>query len=142
MKIKTEHLSKLIQFAGYTQNELAKRCGASRQAVNAWIKGDRNPKPANIKRLSEVLKCSMADIAEPEKPLEAAALRGDKFAQSELNKAIDPPTTPPDGLIHDLLTEWKKLNKKEKLKVLSYIEDLKNKGKGGNCLGEARTKVA
>lgn len=142
MKIKTERLSQLIQLAGYTQNELATRCGASRQAVNAWIKGERNPKPANIKKLAEVLKCSMLDIAESKKPLERVALNGDKFAQELLNKAADHPGTPPDGLTHDLLTEWEQLNKKEKLKVLSYIEDLKNKGKGESSLGEPETNVA
>jgi transcriptional regulator with XRE-family HTH domain len=142
MKIKKEHLKQLVQFAGYTQNELARRCGASRQAISTWINGKRNAKPANIKKLAEILKCSMADIAEPEKPLEKAALNGDKFAQSVLNKATDHPATPPNGLTHDLLTEWESLNKKEKLKVLSFVEDLKNKGKGGSCPGEPQTNVA
>lgn len=84
MKLKkTEFLSRLERI-GESRSDFARRCGISRQAITAWINGDRNPKPGNVKTMANALRCRIEDIAEPQTKLETVAAHGDKFAQDLL----------------------------------------------------------
>lgn len=84
MKLKkTEFLSRLERI-GDSRSDFAHRCGISRQSMSAWINGDRNPKPNNVKIMADALHCGIEDIAEPSTRLESVAIHGDKFASAIL----------------------------------------------------------
>lgn len=57
MKIKEIRLEK-----GYTQKQLADMVKVSRQQINSWENGTRNPKLPAIKKLAEALECEISDL--------------------------------------------------------------------------------
>lgn len=54
--------------ARLTQTELARQIGVGQSAVAQWEAGKNNPRLIVLKRMAEVLKCSIDDLAEPDKP--------------------------------------------------------------------------
>lgn len=84
MKLKKNIFLALLEQKGETQKDFAKNCGVSSQAISAWARGERNPKPSSVKRLAAALNCSVEDIVEFENKIELNALRGDKFAEAVL----------------------------------------------------------
>jgi transcriptional regulator with XRE-family HTH domain len=53
--------------ARLTQAELARLIGVGQSAVAQWEAGTNNPRLVVLKRMAEVLKCSIDDLAEPDK---------------------------------------------------------------------------
>lgn len=64
MNVRT--LKALLKARGWTQAELARRVGVSRQAVSQWLRGDEaNLQGRHLLRLSEALGVSVEDLARP-----------------------------------------------------------------------------
>ena len=82
MKLKKQEFLRRLEAAGESRALFARRCKLSRQAITAWINGERNPKPVNVRVMANALGCRIEDIAEPSTALETAAVKGDKFARS------------------------------------------------------------
>jgi transcriptional regulator with XRE-family HTH domain len=51
---------------GWSLTDLARESGLSRQTLSFLERGEREPRPANIARLAEVLGCTPAQLMEPE----------------------------------------------------------------------------
>ena len=59
-------LEALLKARGWTQAELARRVGVSRQAVSLWFRGvEANLQGRHLIRLSQVLGVSVEELAEP-----------------------------------------------------------------------------
>ena len=53
-----ERIIELREKKGLSQSELAEQIGVTRQAVNAYEKGTRQPSPAVIVNIAKVLDCT------------------------------------------------------------------------------------
>ena len=62
MKFNKEFLRDCHKYNGYTQEELARLIGVTKQAVQKWEQGEAIPRMAKIKRLAEVLKTSLDNL--------------------------------------------------------------------------------
>lgn len=62
MKFNKEFLRDCRKYNGYTQEELARLIGVTKQAVQKWEQGEAIPRMAKIKRLAEVLKTSLDNL--------------------------------------------------------------------------------
>ena len=82
MKLKKQEFLTRLERSGRSRAEFAHQCGISRQSITAWINGERNPKPNNVKIMADALLCGIDDIAEPMNGLEDRALKGDKFSRA------------------------------------------------------------
>jgi len=60
MKVLTDYL----QMAGITQADLAKRAGLNPMALNHFIKGRREPRIANLRKISEATGISIEKLVE------------------------------------------------------------------------------
>ena len=89
MKLKTQKLNFYMAQEGINYSQLSDRTGISRQAISSWINGRRDPMPYNVQKMAEVLKCSIADIAEAQDSLELVALHGDGFAREVIGMTSD-----------------------------------------------------
>lgn len=45
-----------------TQGEVAKACGITQGCYNHWEQGNRNPKPEMLRKLSQVLDCTIDEL--------------------------------------------------------------------------------
>lgn len=54
-----QNIAKLRKNIGMTQEQLAEKCGVSRQAVTKWESGESEPTIAKLVKLSEVLEVSI-----------------------------------------------------------------------------------
>lgn len=70
MKLKTDNLLALLERNPESRRKFAKRAGVSVQALDFWIKGERNPKLASVKLMADALNCDVEDIAEFELAIE------------------------------------------------------------------------
>jgi len=52
--------------AGLSQEQLALEIGVFQSTVSDWETGKSKPQPRNLKKMSEVLKCSVADLLDGE----------------------------------------------------------------------------
>ena len=52
--------------AGLSQEKLALEIGVFQSTVSAWEQGKSTPQPKNLKRISEALNCSVADLLDGE----------------------------------------------------------------------------
>jgi transcriptional regulator with XRE-family HTH domain len=59
-----EHLRRLREQSGQSQDTLANRCGLHRTYVGAVERGERNPTVLSLKRYAEGLGVSIADLVE------------------------------------------------------------------------------
>jgi transcriptional regulator with XRE-family HTH domain len=48
--------------AGLSQEQLALEIGVFQSTVSDWEQGNTKPQPRNLKKLSDILKCSVADL--------------------------------------------------------------------------------
>ena len=54
IEISMYRLSRLLKETGWSQAELARRIGVTRQTVQQWVNGKSTPKPTSIDKLVEV----------------------------------------------------------------------------------------
>lgn len=50
-----EMIAEAVDAAAGSVEDIAKEMGVSPHTIWAWLRGDRNPKPANLKKLASVL---------------------------------------------------------------------------------------
>lgn len=66
MKIDKDKLLIAIANKCYTINELAKKSKISRNSINAYISGRKNPKPMTVGKIAKVLQVKVEDIVKTE----------------------------------------------------------------------------
>lgn len=66
MRLLTDRLQRKIDLLGYSRKRFAEACGFSREALNTWLNGIRNPKASSVKKMADFLGCPMEEIAETE----------------------------------------------------------------------------
>lgn len=66
MKIKADILRQKIEYLGYSQAKFARKSGVTLASLNAWLRGDRNAKAENVRKIAEFLQCPITEIAETE----------------------------------------------------------------------------
>lgn len=66
MKIDKDKLLIAIANKCYTINELAEKSKISRNSINAYISGRKNPKPMTVGKIAKVLQVKVEDIVKTE----------------------------------------------------------------------------
>lgn len=61
-KIFSQNLSRLLSARDIQQKELAKLLGVSKSTVSCWCTGVSTPRMDKVKRITELLNCSIADL--------------------------------------------------------------------------------
>ena len=61
-----ERLKYLREKKGYTQDEIASRLNISRQSVSKWENGINEPDIETIKKLCNILDCSIVELIDDE----------------------------------------------------------------------------
>ena len=80
-----ERLKYLREKKGYTQDEIASRLNISRQSVSKWENGINEPDIETIKKLCNILDCSIVELIDDESKIittkEAEAININKIYQ-------------------------------------------------------------
>ena len=87
MKIRRERLQELMDKTCETQSFIAGAAGVSRQTIGAWINEGRRAQYSNVRKVAEVLKCPVEEIAEYEHG-EAVEEPGD-YVRDRINAIYD-----------------------------------------------------
>ncbi len=66
MKIDKEKLQLAIAKKCYTINDLAEKAEISRNSINAYMSGRKNPKPMTVGKIARVLEVKVEDIVKTE----------------------------------------------------------------------------
>lgn len=106
MKFYTKNFIAAREYNSMTQEELAKRIGVSRQAVQQWEDGTSRPRPANVYAAAKALGCSAVDISDL-KPEDWLAKKPDIL----LN----------DPFIEIILEKWNKLTDEQKGRIAGIV---------------------
>lgn len=59
-----EKFKRIREMRGLTQDDIANAIDYKRQAVQRWEKGKTAPRPKQVPRLAQILKCSIRDISD------------------------------------------------------------------------------
>lgn len=64
-----DNITKKRKEKGISQKELASLIGVSESAISKWKSGDNEPSMKNLKKIADVLNCSMSELTEGIMPL-------------------------------------------------------------------------
>lgn len=84
-------IKQAIADAGFTQSDVARSLGVTRQAVSRWCRGDRAPDAQTLSALEGLLGVPLDDVAtrDPWRPLGAEAQRAQAIEESAHRLACD-----------------------------------------------------
>jgi transcriptional regulator with XRE-family HTH domain len=89
MKFYYKQFKILREIKGYTQEDIAKKLGLTRQALNAWEQGKNKPRPEFMEKLANILECSIGSISDLELPDTDLLYHPYKYSDPELQAELD-----------------------------------------------------
>lgn len=94
-----DNITKKRKEMGITQKELASLIGVSESAISKWKSGDNEPSMKNLKKIADVLNCSMSELTEGIMPLtgfesESDIIGAANDAPEEKDSSLSAPLTP------------------------------------------------
>ena len=136
-----DNITKKMKEMGISQKELASLIGVSESAVSRWKAGENEPSMKNLKKVADVLNCSVSELTEGIMPLtgfadEAEALGVANDAPEAKGDSLSAPLTPDEmvdfiNLLHEdsdfrvMCRTYGKVTRKSSRQFKDKIRELK-----------------